>query len=106
MAGFFSSFGCEGGCCTATWSVISFVRCYSFSVIFFADFEKFSYNFLGFGFSIRWNTVGCGRGSVVICMSTRRADNRRMRTDEMQELRRRALTCPAGRVRDNGSGAL
>ena len=34
VAGFFSSFDWEGGCCTATWSVISLVMCYLFPVLF------------------------------------------------------------------------
>ena len=34
VAGFFSSFGWEEGCCTATGSVISFVMCYFFSILF------------------------------------------------------------------------
>ena len=54
---------------------------------------------------MRWSTMNCGTGSMVICINTGKADNR-MCTDEMEELRRRTLACPAGLVRDNGSGAL
>ena len=43
---------------------------------------------------------------MVICIRAHNPDNRSVCTDEVGDLRRRTLACPAGRVRDNGSGAL
>jgi len=60
-AGFFSSFDWEEGCCTATWSVISFVMCYSFLALF-AGFGAFSWVFLCFGFfgALKYNELEGG----------------------------------------------